>query len=348
MKIHENYNLSKLNTFGISAKAKFFVEVKNEEELKELFDNQEFSNISKLFLGSGSNILFSKDFDGLVILNKLKGIEIIKDDNEYVFVKSMGGEIWHDFVLFTVEHNLWGIENLSLIPGTVGAAPVQNIGAYGVEIKDALESVEVFDTSTGEKKILSKEECKFGYRESVFKNEFKDRYFITAVIFKLNKTKNEKANYKALQEYLENNSIIVNSPKDISNIVSTIRKSKVPDPAVIPNAGSFFKNVFVSEERMRELLTVHPEMPYLEEETLPQSFPEIKLEKMKIPAGWLIEQCGWKGEKIGNVGVYDKQALILVNYGKASGGEILNLANSIIKDVKDKFGLELVPEVNLI
>jgi UDP-N-acetylmuramate dehydrogenase len=341
MKIHENYNLSKLNTFGISAEAKFFVEIENEENLKELFNIQKFQDVQKLFLGGGSNILFLKDFDGLVILDKLKGIKIIKEDKEYVFVKSMGGEVWHDLVLFTVERGLWGIENLSLIPGTVGAAPVQNIGAYGVEIKDILENVEVFDINTGEKKILNKEECKLNYRESIFKNEFKSRYFITAVILKLDKVKKEKKYYKALQEYLEKNSIKVGSPKDISDAVSIIRKNKIPNPAVIQNAGSFFKNIFVSENQMKQLLLAYSEMPFFKEENGNSVL-------MKIPVGWLIEQCGWKGKRIGNVGVYDKQALILVNYGKASGGEILNLANSIIKDVKNKFGLELVPEVNLI
>ena len=232
MKIQNNYNLSKLNTFGILAQAKFFVEINTEDDLKELFDMEEFSarggsayggkNIPKLFLGGGSNILFTKDFDGLVILNKLKGIEILKAPTpkvvgvpttsvgkDFVYIRSMGGEMWHNLVVFSVERNLWGIENLAFVPGTVGAAPIQNIGAYGVELKDTLENVEVFDIETGEKRILTKEECKFGYRDSVFKNELKGKYFITAITLKLSKTENKNINYKILQDYLEKNKIEV-------------------------------------------------------------------------------------------------------------------------------------------
>ncbi|OGJ05488.1 UDP-N-acetylenolpyruvoylglucosamine reductase [Candidatus Nomurabacteria bacterium RIFOXYC2_FULL_36_19] len=351
MKIQNNYNLSKLNTFGILAKAKFFVEINNETDLKELFDIGEFKNNEKLFLGGGSNVLFTKDFDGLVIFNKLKGIEILKEDSKNVLIKSMGGEMWHDIVIFSVERNLWGIENLAFVPGTVGAAPIQNIGAYGVELKDTLENVEVFDIETGEKKVLDKEECKFGYRDSVFKNELKGKYFITAITLKLSKTparqlaggENKKKIYPALEKYLVENKIEIKNSKDISDAVTAIRKSKLPNPEVIPNAGSFFKNVFVKEIEFKKLQKTYPNIPFFKENG-----------EIKIPSGWLIEQCGpangtsWKGYRLGNVGVHDKQALVLVNYGGATGEKVLNLANKIIANVKEKFGLKLTPEVNLI
>lgn len=337
MQIQENYNLSKLNTFGISARAKFLVEINKEADLRELFNTPEFKNNTKLFLGGGSNVLFIKNFDGLVILNKLKEIKILSEDSKTVVIRSMGGEVWHNLVIFAVERGLWGIENLALIPGTVGAAPIQNIGAYGTELKDILENVEVFDINTGEKKIFSKEECELGYRDSIFKNELRGKYFITAVTLKLSKKENRNITYKILQEYLVKNKIEIKNSKDVSDAVASIRKSKLPDPVVIPNAGSFFKNVFVPLPRLRELLQAFPDLPYFDEG-----------EVIKIPAGWLIEQCGWKGKRMGNVGVHEKQALVLVNFGGATGEEVLNLANKIIASVFAKFGLELVPEVNLI
>jgi len=352
MKIERDYDLTKLNTFGISAKATFFVEIQNEAELKEFFGMEEFSarggsalggkNNKKLFLGGGSNVLFTKDFDGIVILNKLKGIEIIKEDGEHVIVRAMGGEMWQDLVVFSVERRLWGIENLSLIPGTVGAAPTQNIGAYGAELKNVLENVETFDVSTGKKKIFSMKECELGYRDSVFKNKLKNKYFISAITLKLNKKEKKNLAYKTLSDYLEKNKIKIKNSKDISDAVSAIRRSMLPDPASIPNAGSFFKNVFVEKGKIEELLKIYPGMPYFEDEN------GSKASVFKIPAGWLIEQCGWKGKRTGNVGVHEKQALVLVNYSNARGEELLVLANKIIADVKEKFGLELVPEVNLV
>ncbi|MEI6580934.1 MAG: UDP-N-acetylmuramate dehydrogenase [bacterium] len=344
MQILENYDLTNLNTFHIKAKAGFFVEIKNERDLIELFNSKEFIDNEKLFLGGGSNVLFTKNFDGIVVLNRLKGIEIIKEDTENVFVKSMGGEWWNDLVNFSVERDYWGIENLSLIPGTVGATPVQNIGAYGVELKDVLESVEAFDVETGQKKIFSNKECEFGYRDSAFKNKIKGKYFISAVILKLNKKEKKNLRYKALQDYLDKNKIEVKSVKDISDAVAEIRRSKLPDPKILGNAGSFFKNVYVNDEELKNLLEKYPEIPYFKEE-----------EVIKIPTGWLIEQSGprhgvasWKGYREGNVGVYDKQALVLVNHGGAIGEEIKNLAFQIIDSVYKKFGLKLTPEVNLI
>jgi len=344
MKIERNYNLSKLNTFGVDVKAKFFVEVASEAELVELFGQAEFKNNQKIFLGGGSKVLFTKDFDGLVVLNKLKGIKIIKENSEDIYVRAMGGEIWQDLVMFTVSHEYWGIENLVLIPGTVGAAPVQNIGAYGVEVKDTLEKVEAFDVETREKRIFNKKECELRYRESVFKNKLKGKYFISAITLRLSKKQKPNLSYKILSDFLEKNKIKVSSPKDVSDAVTLIRKSKLPDPKITGNAGSFFKNVLVPLPRLRELLQAYPNLPYFEENRM-----------AKIPAGWLIEQSGprqggasWKGYKTGNVGVHEKQALFLVNYGGATGGEIVELANKITMSVKEKFGLELTPEVNII
>jgi UDP-N-acetylmuramate dehydrogenase len=337
MEILRNYDLTKLNTFGIPARAKFLAEVKSEQDFLELIQTPEFKNNEKLFLGGGSNVLFTKDFDGIVILNKLRGIEIIKENAENVWLKAMGGEWWNDLVLFSVEKGFWGIENLSLVPGTVGAAPVQNIGAYGAEVKDNLEEVEVLDIKTGQKKILSKKECAFGYRDSVFKNKLKGKYFIIAVVFKLSKKKNKNTNYEALQDYLTENKIEIKNSKDVSEAIANIRRSKLPDPKILGNAGSFFKNVYVDIDKLLEIELKYPGVPSFEEGDM-----------IKIPTGWLIEQCGWKGKKIGNVGVHAKQALVLVNYGGATGKEILALANQIIDSVYQKFGLKLIPEVNLI
>ena len=337
MKIEHDYNLSKLNTFGIKIKAKFFVEIDNETDLSELFILPEFRQNKKIFLGGGSNILFTENFNGIVVLNKLKGMEILSEDVESAVIRSMSGENWHDLVIFTVRRGYWGIENLSLIPGTVGAAPMQNIGAYGAELKNVLENVETFDIATGIKRIFSREECKLGYRDSIFKNELKDKYFISAITLKLSKIGEKNTSYKALQEHLEKNKIEVKNPKNISDAVIFIRQSKLPDPKVIGNAGSFFKNVFVKKEQLQKLRADYPDMPYFEEDGV-----------NKIPAGWLIEQCGWKGRRVGNVGVHDKQALVLVNHGGATGTELVKLAKKIIISVKEKFGLELVPEVNLI
>ncbi|OGI60648.1 UDP-N-acetylenolpyruvoylglucosamine reductase [Candidatus Nomurabacteria bacterium RIFCSPHIGHO2_01_FULL_37_25] len=361
MEIHKDYDLTKLNTFGISVSAKFFIEIHDKTDLENLFDTPEFKNNKKLFLGGGSNILFTKNFDGLVVLNKLKGIKILSESSTDVVIHAMSGEIWHDLVIFAVERGYWGIENLSLIPGTVGAAPMQNIGAYGAELRDVLESVEAYDLESGKenkKKVFSREECLFGYRDSIFKNELKDKYFIFAITLKLSKVEKKNISYKILREYLENlyaqtgNKIVPYSLKDISDAVGAIRKSKLPDPAIIPNAGSFFKNIFVEEEKLNELLKIYPNMPYFEEKNGRKNGSKasvfIASVFKKIPAAWLIEQCGWKGKRIGNVGVHNMQALVLVNYGGATEEEVKNLAESIIADVKNKFGLVLIPEVNLI
>ena len=343
MKIETDYTLEKLNTFGINAKAALFAELQSEDEIRELFADEKFKQSKKLLIGGGSNTLFTADFNGIVVLNKLKGITVLENNAETIKIKVMGGEIWNDFVNFSVEHGYWGVENLALIPGTVGAAPMQNIAAYGAELKDSLDSLEAFEIETGEKKIFSKDECKLGYRESIFKNELKGKYFISAVVFILAKKGKTNADYGSLSEYMRKNNIIINGPKDISDAVSAIRRSKLPDPKILGNAGSFFKNVFVDKDTSRKLSDAFPETPLFEEEG-----------SVKIPAGWLIEQCGpatgqsWKGYREGNVGVHEKHALILVNYGGASGKEVIELAKKIIASVKEKFGLELIPEVNII
>jgi len=343
MEIYKDYDLTKLNTLGISARAKFFIEIHSEQNLKELFNLAEFKQNKKIFLGGGSNVLFTKDFDGIVILNLLKGIEILEENIESVVIKSMSGEVWHNLVSYAVGRRLWGIENLSLIPGTVGGAPVQNIGAYGAELKNVLESVEAYNVLDGSKKIFTTEECELGYRDSVFKNRLKGLYFITAITLKLSKILKPNISYKILREYLERNDIEIRNSKDISNAVASIRRSKLPNPNVIPNAGSFFKNVFVQKQKLEELLRTYPAMPYFEEGGV-----------IKVSSAWLIEICGpangtsWKGYRIGNTGVHEKQALVLVNHGGATGQEIKNLAEQIVVSVYKKFGLTLIPEVNLI
>ncbi len=347
MQILKDYDLTKLNTFGISAYAKFFIELNNELDLMEFFLSSEFKNNEKLFLGGGSNILFTKDFDGIVVLNKLKGIGILKEDTENIFIRSMGGEIWHDLVMFAVDRGYWGIENLSLIPGTVGAAPIQNIGAYGVELKDVLENVEAYEIKTGQKKVFKKEECEFGYRDSIFKDESKGKYFISAITLRLSKIEKLNINYKILQEYLkesaeakalaDKNKIIKHTPKIISDAIVAIRRSKLPDPAIIGNAGSFFKNIFIDYKKAEEIKLKYPDVSLFENNDL-----------IKISAAWLIEKCGWKGKRVGNVGMHEKQALVLVNYGGATGEEVKDFSEQIIISVFSKFGLKLEREVNLI
>lgn len=337
MEIFRDKDLTSFNTFGVKAWAKYFIEINTETELLELFEKPEFTSSSRLFLGGGSNILFTRDFDGIVVLNKLKGIEILEDLESAVLVRAASGEVWHDLVLFAVERELWGIENLSFIPGTVGGAPMQNIGAYGSELKDSLVNVETFDIVNGDKKIWSVSECELGYRDSVFKNRAKNKYFITAITLRLSKISNPNTEYRALKEYLEKNNITDRSLKTVSNAVTAIRQSKLPDPKILGNAGSFFKNVFVDEEVLRELQQIYPDIPNFREG-----------DEIKIPAGWLIEACGWKGKKVGNVGMHDKQALVLVNYGGATGTEIKIFADTVIASVRDKFGLTLVPEVNFV
>lgn len=325
------------NTFGIEATALKFIEIDNVNNLLDAIQLGYFTH-KHFIIGGGSNILLGGDYDGIVIKNNLKGKQVINEDDEFVWVKAAGGEIWHELVMFCVNLNLGGIENLSLIPGTVGAAPIQNIGAYGVELTDVFETLEAIDILTGELKIFSKAECAFGYRTSVFKTNLKGKYFITAVTFKLNKHPVIKMQYGAIKDVLAAQQIDAPTIKDISNAVIAIRSSKLPDPKILGNAGSFFKNPEISNTHYNDLKLVYPEMPGFHTQN----------NLTKVPAGWLIEQCGWKGKRVGNTGAHKDQALVLVNYGNATGQEIIALAETIQQSVMDKFGIAIVPEVNLV
>ncbi|HEY8402528.1 MAG TPA: UDP-N-acetylmuramate dehydrogenase [Cytophagaceae bacterium] len=338
MKVQQNYSLKELNTFGIEAKATYFTQFESEAELLSILKDKEYQNLPLLVLGGGSNILLSKDFEGLALLNKIKGIEIVNEDKDFVYLKSGGGEVWHDLVLYTIDKNLGGIENLSLIPGSVGASPIQNIGAYGVELKDAFHSLEAIEIKTGHKKVFTIQECQFGYRNSIFKTSLKGQYIITSVTLQLRKKPVFNTSYGAIQSTLEEMGVQTLSVKAISDAVIHIRRSKLPDPAEIGNAGSFFKNPEIPEEQFIELQKKYPEIPCYK--TVPGM--------VKVPAGWLNEQCGWKGKTIGKAGVHKNQALVLVNYGGAKGSEIKDLAIAIQQSVKEKFGIGLEMEVNLI
>jgi UDP-N-acetylmuramate dehydrogenase len=331
-------NLLPYNTFGISALASQFVEVNSVSQLHNLIQEKKLSEISFLILGGGSNVLFTKDYAGLVLKNNLKGIKVTKEDENHIWVKAAGGEIWHDLVIHCVNKNWGGIENLSLIPGTVGAAPMQNIGAYGVEIKDTFEELEALNIQTGELEKFNNEQCNFGYRESIFKHEAKGKYFITSVTFKLSKKPVLNTSYGDIEILLKEWDIVKPTIADVSKAVIAIRQSKLPDPALLGNAGSFFKNPVIEFSVFEKLQKNYPTL---------KSFSAAD-GKVKIPAAWLIEQAGWKGKRFGNIGVHEKQALVLVNYGGGTGKELIDLAYKIIDSVKAKFGVVLTPEVNII
>ncbi|MDX5346337.1 MAG: UDP-N-acetylmuramate dehydrogenase [Hymenobacteraceae bacterium] len=336
--LYQDYSLKPFNTFGIEAKAKFFGTFKSVEELQELLQNPQIKEQPKLILGGGSNLLFTRDFDGIVLKNEIKGVKVMPQNENFSLVEAGGGVKWHDLVLFCIEQNLAGIENLSLIPGTVGAAPLQNIGAYGVELKDVFHSLEAVDTETGEVVEFDKEKCAFGYRESIFKNEAKGKYIVTHVTLQLQHQPTFNTSYGAIQNTLKEMQVEELSLKAVSDAVCQIRSSKLPDPNKIGNAGSFFKNPEINLTLFETLKKRFPEMP---------GYPVSEL-SVKVPAGWLIEQCGWKGKTIGHFGVHKDQALVLVNYGGATGEEIRQLAHDIIVSVREKFGIELKPEVNII
>lgn len=339
MSIQHHVDLFPYNTFGIHHSAKYFTEIQSVEEAKALFTSDLFKSNQHLFLGGGSNILFTKDFDGVVIKVAIDGKEIIREDEHTVTLKVGGGENWHEVVRYCVDKNWGGIENLSLIPGTVGAAPIQNIGAYGVEIEKNIFEVETIEISTGKTKTYMHDECLFGYRESVFKTKLKDQFLISSITLTLTK-KNHllNINYGAIADTLQQNGIKNISIRDVSDVVIQIRSSKLPDPKKVGNAGSFFKNPSIQKDLHDFLKNKYKSMP---------SFPSLN-GLVKIPAAWLIEQCGWKGKKINNIGVHQHQALVLVNYGGGSGEEIWNLAMLIQASVNEKFGIILQPEVNVL
>jgi UDP-N-acetylmuramate dehydrogenase len=338
MTIQEDISLKPHNTFGIDAKAKYFAIFGSLTELEEILNSKLQTSNSKLILGGGSNILLTKDFDGIVLKNEIKGIEVIKEDEEHIYIKAGAGENWHQFVLHCVRSNYAGVENLSLIPGNVGASPMQNIGAYGVEIKDVFYELEAFHKKDKLIQKFSLKDCSFGYRESIFKNKFKDQFVITSVTYRLNKKSAFNTSYGAINQELERMGVKELSIQSVSQAVINIRTSKLPDPKEIGNAGSFFKNPVIPNEQFIELKKAFPSIV---------AFPSSD-NHTKLAAGWLIEQCGWKGYRRNDAGCYPRQALVLVNYGNASGNEIFDLSETIIQSVSGKFGISLEREVNII
>lgn len=339
MQVLENVSLKQFNTFGIQAHAAFFAQVGSIEQLQALLSLQkEKKHLPLLILGGGSNLLFTKDFPGLVLKNEIKGIVLLKEDAEFVYVRVGAGENWHSFVMYCIDKGWGGVENLSLIPGTAGAAPIQNIGAYGVEIQEVIETVEALHIHENVIVPFGVKDCEFGYRDSVFKHRHKGMFVIVAVVFKLRKQPIFNISYGALREQLAKMGVQTLSLRAVSDAVIAIRTSKLPDPSQIGNAGSFFKNPTISKAVYENLRLQYPDMPGFASND----------GQVKVPAGWLIEQCGWKGYRKGDAGCYPLQALVLVNYGSASGKEIRELANNITLSVEKKFGIKLVPEVNII
>lgn len=338
MKIEKNKSVLKYNTFGIDVKSKYFTSVTNEDQVRKVIQSEHFDQNNHLIIGGGSNLLFTKDFDGMVILNKIKGIKEIRSDKSHVWIQVGGGENWHEFVLHCIANNLGGIENLSLIPGSVGASPMQNIGAYGVEIKDVFFELEAINLATGEIDYFESKACNFGYRESVFKSTLKNKYLISRVTFKLTKANHQlNTSYGSINEELESAKISNPTIKDVSDAVIKIRTSKLPDPKKIGNAGSFFKNPVIESAHFEDLKKSFPEIV---------SYPAGD-NLVKVAAGWLIDSLGWKGKTYDNYGVHKNQALVLVNYGGAKGNEIFDLSSEIIKSIQDKFNITLQREVNI-
>lgn len=339
MEILKNYDLTNYNTFGLQAKAKFFCSVNSVNQLIEVLQSPEAQSHQIFPLGGGSNILLTKNIDGFVIHNNILGIRLLHQSEDHYFVEAGAGENWHQFVNSSLQNNWYGAENLSLIPGSVGAAPMQNIGAYGVELKEVFEYLDAVEISTGKIERFTNTQCEFGYRSSVFKTSLKSKYIIVKVVFKLNKFATLKTQYGAIKEQLLSMGIENPTPKDVSDAVIAIRTSKLPDPKKIGNSGSFFKNPVISTSQLKNIQSNYPEVPFY------QAGDEL----VKVPAGWLIEQAGWKGKTINNnYGVHKFQALVLVNYGGATGKQIAELSKEIQEDIFKKFGVVLEAEVNII
>lgn len=337
LQIQENVSLKNFNTFGIDVLAKYFVEINHEDDLVELFMDPQWQHTRRLVLGGGSNMLLKNNFDGLVIRINIRGIEH-RINHDEVFVEAGAGEVWNDLVNYCVDRDYAGIENLSLIPGSVGASPVQNIGAYGVELKDVFRSCKAFELATGQFRTFELEDCHFGYRESIFKGELKEKYIIVSVKLQLSLIPNINLKYGAIEQELANRNITEPTIKDVSRVVSHIRVSKLPDPSTIGNAGSFFKNPVINAEQFAEVQAKFPETVH---------YPAGN-GLVKLAAGWLIEQCGWKGKVVGHTGTWKNQALVLVNHGGATGEEVYSLSSQIIDSVYTKFGVLLEREVNII
>jgi UDP-N-acetylmuramate dehydrogenase len=339
MQIQENISLKPYNTFGINATAKYFTAFTSVNDVEELFAFYSKNKLTNtLILGGGSNILLTQNFNGLVAKNDMQGIEVVKEDAQHVYVKAAAGENWHRLVLYCIKNNYAGVENLSLIPGNVGASPMQNIGAYGVEIKDVFHELEGYNIEDKKVTTFSNKDCEFGYRESIFKRKYKDKFIITTVTFRLNKVPVFNTSYGAIQQELEKMGATELSIAAISQAVINIRESKLPNPAEIGNAGSFFKNPAVTKEKFEMLKIEFPNIV---------GYP-VNDKEVKLAAGWLIEQCGWKGYRKGDAGCHAKQALVLVNYGNANGIDIYNLSTEIMNSVEEKFGVFLEREVNII
>ena len=336
LQIQQNVSLKNFNTFGIDARASYFVEIDRADDLVELFMDPQWKTTPRLVLGGGSNLLLTQDFDGLVIRMNIRGIEH-RINHDGVFVEAGAGEVWNEFVNYCVKYEFAGIENLSLIPGSVGASPIQNIGAYGVELKDVFDSCDAFEIATGTFKTFTKADCHFGYRESIFK-QLPGQYIIVKVKFRLSLTPNINTRYGAIEQELANRGIAHPTIKDISQVVSHIRVSKLPDPSTIGNAGSFFKNPVITIEEFEPVKSKFPDVV---------NYPAGD-GLVKLAAGWLIEQCGWKGKVVGHTGTWKNQALVLVNHGGATGKEVLNLSTQIINSVYQKFGVTLQREVNIL
>jgi UDP-N-acetylmuramate dehydrogenase len=336
MTIHENISLKSFNTFGIEAKTRFFIELLTEEDVFSFFSA--FKGYPKpfMFLGGGSNMLFTKDFPGTVVRLCTKGIQVVEEDNDSVLVRAASGENWDGFVMFCVDQGWGGLENLSMIPGNVGTGPIQNIGAYGVELKDRFVELEALRIDTLEKVVLSKEQCEFGYRDSIFKRREKGKFFILKVSFRLLKQPELNLDYGTIREELQTMNRLSPTISDVREAVCRIRGKKLPDPVQMGNAGSFFKNPSISRQQFINLKERFPGVV---------SYPQE--DAYKVAAAWMIEQCGWKGKRYGDAGVHENQPLVLVNHGSATGEEILNLANQIIQSVEEKFGIRLEPEVNI-
>ncbi len=337
MKIKENYSLKDYNTFAIAVKCKYFAEAATEEELLDFVRTYEWNPEEILILGGGSNFLFTEDFEGTVFYPAMKGIEIIEEDEDFVYVRVGAGEVWDEWVAWAVEHGYGGVENLSLIPGHVGAAPVQNVGAYGMEAGDTIYRVEAIRLDSAELVRIDATDCQFAYRDSIFKRLWKNQYLIARVIFRLTKKPEFRLEYGSIRNELDQLGGEI-SLKNIRRAIIRIRQEKLPDVAVLPNAGSFFKNPVVSGEMAEKLLLQYPELPVY----------QVDDERRKLAAGWMIEQCGWKGRSLGKAGVHKKQALVLVNEGGADGTEVACLANEIKKSVFLKFGVWLEPEVYIV
>jgi UDP-N-acetylmuramate dehydrogenase len=335
--IQENVSLKPYNTFGIEAKARYFVEINHEQDLVELFADKRWHTAERLVIGGGSNMLLVNNFDGLAIRLNIHGISH-RIEGAAVYVESGAGEVWNELVNFCVDNGFAGMENLTLIPGSVGASPIQNIGAYGVELKDVFESCRAFEIATGQFKTFSKDDCHFGYRESVFKSALKGQYIIVSVTFRLSTQPQLNLSYGAIEQELGKRGITNPTIKDVSQVVAAIRVSKLPDPSTIGNSGSFFKNPVIPQAQFESIYKVFPDVAHY---PAGQGY-------VKLAAGWLIEQCGWKGRTIGHTGTWKNQALVLVNHGGATGQEVYTLSSQIIDSVYTKFGVMLEREVNII